>query len=80
MSFWVRGNEFLGFGNEFHDFGNEFPHFGRNEFRPKRTKKAWLANIGKSKKLAKLKHDPLFWFGLQGPPNSSFDLECREMS
>ena len=39
MSFWVRGNEFLGFGNEFHDFGNEFPHFGGNEFRPKRTKK-----------------------------------------
>ena len=40
MSFWVRGNEFLGFGNEFHDFGNEFPHFGGNEFRPKRTKKS----------------------------------------
>ena len=39
MSFWVRGNEFLGFGNEFHDFGNEFPNFGGNEFRPKRTKK-----------------------------------------
>ena len=40
VSFWVRGNEFLGFGNEFHDFGNEFPHFGGNEFRPKRTKKS----------------------------------------
>ena len=39
VSFWVCGNEFLGFGNEFHDFGNEFPHFGGNEFRPKRTKK-----------------------------------------
>ena len=39
MSFWVRGNEFLGFGNEFHNFGNKFPHFGGNEFWPKRTKK-----------------------------------------
>ena len=52
MSFWVRGNEFLGFGNEFHGFGNEFHGFGNefshfcgNGFRPKRTKRAcmvWL--------------------------------------
>ena len=55
VSFWVCGNEFLGFGNEFYDFGNEFPHFGGNEFRPKRTKKSLSILYFQMKKKSELR-------------------------